>query len=276
MQKLRQKSVHELVAALLGLQNPKECASLANFVSYVADGNPFFVHQQLISLRKEGHLRNVNSEWVWNLDEVGASGGALGNINLLLTERMKKLPTLTKEALKICACIGPTDLYVLGLLIHSAGYCKNHYGRFVGNGVEPKGEDKNSLARKAVSIAVQEGFLVMTKNGVVFTHDRVKEAAYSLIPPKQRSLYHLKLGKILHINICPELQQNYSYTIAAQLARGIEPLADVDDRLNMASLFLCIGEKSMSTSGFAEAHFFFAKGISLLQEEQWKTHYRLW
>ena len=68
--------------------------------------DPFFVRQQIISLRDEGLLHWGDSGWVWKIKEieeayVEASGA--DNVLLMLLEKMKKLPPLTQEVLKVRA-----------------------------------------------------------------------------------------------------------------------------------------------------------------------------
>lgn len=169
--------------------------------------------------------------------------------------------------IQICSCVGSKiDLYLLGLLLRHIHVVAN-----------TDDQDNESLAKAAISMASQEGLVVITRNGkgVHFTHDRYNEAAYILLEPDQRASYHLKLGKTLHDNVCPNLLQKYIFTIAAQIARGTELVTDENDRIAMAHIFLSAGGKSMAASAFPGAHFFFTKGINLLREDDWTKHYRL-
>ena len=158
-------------------------------------------------------------------------------------------------------------MYILGLLIRET--------HAITDG--PDIDDNVTLAKTAISVSSREGLLSVTPNGkgVTFTHDSVYEAAYSLLEPKEQGPYHLKLGQILHKNVCSNLMQKYLFTIAAQLARGNEFIADEEDRIATASIFLSAGEKSMLASALPEAYFFFDKGIYLLREDDWTNNYRL-
>ena len=158
-------------------------------------------------------------------------------------------------------------MYILGLLIRET--------HAITDG--PDIDDNVTLAKTAISVSSREGLLSVTSNGkgVTFTHDSVYEAAYSLLEPKEQGPYHLKLGQILHKNVCSNLMQKYLFTIAAQLARGNEFIADEEDRIATACIFLSAGEKSMLASALPEAYFFFDKGIYLLREVDWTNNYRL-
>lgn len=177
-------------------------------------------------------------------------------------------------------------MYILGVLIGED---------------EKESDDHAEIGKGAISIAVQEGLLAVSQDFISFTHDSVNEAAYDLIEPDQRAQYHLKLGLRLYQRVRTDMDvlDAYIFTVAAQIARGItdELVADQDDRCTMALIFLTAGEKSMAASvrtiqdlvyryvyryiislltevlqpmqAFPEAHFFFASGIRLLQEEDW-------
>ena len=135
-----------------------------------------------------------------------------------------------------------------------------------------------SLAKRAISMATQEGFLVQERDGleVTFIHDSFQSAAYSLLDKeKQASCYHLKLGRILLRHLQPNLFQKYLFTIADQLARGYEFIREPKERITAARIFLQAGDKYKAASAFPEAHFFFARGIHVLHREDWAQHYRL-
>ena len=158
------------------------------------------------------------------------------------------------------------DLYLLGLLIR--------HTRFVESSDR---DDNNAVARMAVAVASQEGLLAITENGdgVAFTHDSVNEAAYSLVEYQEQESYHLQLGKTLLKHVPEGMLGKYVYAIASQLARGIELIAEDEDRLDIASIFLSAGERSSSAAAFPEAHFFLTKSVFLLRESDWADHYRL-
>mmetsp|Transcript_25283 Transcript_25283/g.60782 ORF Transcript_25283/g.60782 Transcript_25283/m.60782 type:complete len:1028 (+) Transcript_25283:177-3260(+) len=264
LQCLRGNSVRQLVAEILRMDDPEKCTSLANFISRVTSGNPLFVRQQIISLRDEGLLRFGSDGWVWDIEAIEEID--LRNVVNMLTDKMKRLPPLTQQTLKICSCIGSkVDLYIVGLIVRET-YCVENSDT----------ENHETLAKNAISIAVQEGLVLVAhnSNALTFAHDSVHEAAYCLLEPEKRASYHLKLGKLLYKTMCPNLFQKHQFTIAAQLARGIELVTD-DDRILIAEIFFRAGEKSMKASAFLEAHFFFAKGVQLLRKDDWTKHYRL-
>ena len=172
---------------------------------------------------------------------------------------------------QICSCIGSEiDLYLLGLLLQQMHLTDD----IQSNGYE-------ALAKKATAVAFTEGLLAHGQlalsspcDMITFTHDSVNEAAYSLLEDGTAEAYHLELGNTLRKELDPHLQDKYLFTIASQLARGCH-LVHEDDRIPIAELFKSAGEKSLRTFAFPEAHFFFEKGVALLDDQDWLKHYRL-
>ena len=149
---------------------------------------------------------------------------------------------------QICACIGSRiDLYILGLLVRKHILLKVLILK-----------KTIFFAKTAISVASWEGLLAVTHNvkGVTFIHDSINEAAYSLLKPVQRAPYHLKLGQILHKNLCPRLFQKCLFTVAAQLVRGNELTVDAEGNwIATASIFLSAEGKSMAVYAYPEARF---------------------
>ena len=64
--------------------------------------DPFFIRQQIVSLRDEGLLRFGNNGWVWDAHELeGMHDDVFDNVVVMLSEKMKKLPPLNQEVLKV-------------------------------------------------------------------------------------------------------------------------------------------------------------------------------
>ena len=57
-------------------------------------------------------------------------------------------------------------------------------------------------------------------NSYKFIHDRVHEAAYSLIPERSRTEAHLRIGRLLAAHTAAEKREEAIFEIVNQLNRG--------------------------------------------------------
>jgi len=261
LQGLRQDVVYELVAHILDEHRLNR--SLSDFLCRVANGNALFIRQQLISLFDNGLLSFDGNEWTCDIEKVEETGTLVEDIVGVVLDKIKRLPSLTQHTLMICSCIGSkVDLDILSLLVRTV--------------YPTDSDDDAALARKAISECIIEGLLVETEGdkGVAFIHDSVQSAAYSLLPGDKRAAFHLKLGQLLQTNLSADSFQKHLFQVTSQLARGYELIPE-DDRIATAKIFLRAGDDSQLVAAFPEAHFFYARGIAMLCNQDWMYNYRL-
>ena len=75
-------------------------------------------------------------------------------------------------------------------------------------------------------------------------HDRVQEAAYSLIPEEARAEAHLRIGRLLATHIAPEKREEAIFEIVNQLNRGAALITSGDEREQLAELNLIAGKRA--------------------------------
>ena len=160
---LDQASLNEMISDALCLY-PRICKSLSDIVFQKTKGNPFFVLEFMQSLQSRGLLQYdpCLKRWVWNEDTIRAEE-ITGNVLHLLSSKMNQLPNDMQLLLKVMACFGTsTKESVIGYLEESSEYSE------VRNGLEG---------------AISDGFVEVYAEGYIkFVHDKVREAAYNLIP----------------------------------------------------------------------------------------------
>lgn len=275
------------------------CTSLQRLTSAVCsitNGNPFFIRQQIICWIDQGLLRldKKQHRWVWDIEKIRECT-VLNDVVSMVSEKIRRLPESTQHALKvslvclhdkikrmiyppfskpsfryfhqICACIGSKiDLHILGLLLREIFLTQCDI------------DDNEILAEREIQCAIQEGLLVKSpdRTGVIFVHDSIQSAAYSLLDTDNQSSFHLQLGRLLETKLSPCIYQQHFFTIANQLARGYKLITEREERIDAMQIFLMAGEKSRAASAFPEAQFFFARGIFLIRDEvDWKDNYRM-
>ena len=87
-----------------------------------------------------------------------------------------------------------------------------------------------------------------------FVHDRVQEAAYSLIPGTSRAAAHLRIGRLLvaHTPGGKARRGHLRNRQSAQPRRRLDRLAQ-DEREQLAELNLLAGQRAKATTAYASA-----------------------
>ncbi|HCF26890.1 MAG TPA: serine/threonine protein kinase, partial [Cyanobacteria bacterium UBA11049] len=108
-----------------------------------------------------------------------------------------------------------------------------------------------------------------------FLHDRVQQAAYSLIPENRKQEVHLKVGQLLLKNTSPAEREEKIFDIVNQFNIGAELITDPSERYELAQLNLMAGRKAKAATAYESALKYLTLGIELLADNSWQSHYHL-
>ena len=280
--------VYELLADTLTVND--KLGFLAELIFHKTGGNPFFITQLLQALYQDNLLKfELNSGcWQWNLEEIQAIGITDKSVVELVASRIEKLPETTQEVLKLAACIGDTfNLDVLSIV----------------------NEQSHAQAASALWAALQTGLVLPLSNAYKiplvggwgsdnlrsvlsasqskisykFLHDRVQQAAYSLIPDGEKQATHLKIGQLLLKNTpASEVEENV-FDIVNQLNVGVEFLTEKSEKYELAKLNLIAGKKAKASNAYEAAVRYLNVGLGLINSlgagsvggSSWETDYDL-
>jgi PAS domain S-box-containing protein len=259
--------VQEIVLAPLGLTDvdqlvadamrcePERVRLLAQLVQEKTGGNPFFAIQFFTALAEEGLLAfdPVASAWQWNIDRIRAKSYT-DNVVDLMAAKLKRLSSTTQEALKQLACLGNVAPIATLALVH--------------------GETEEAM-HGALWEAVHAGLVFRGNNAYEFLHDRIQQAAYSLIPDEQRADVHLRIGRVLLANMTADDLAEHLFDIANQLNRGAARLIDREDKMQVATIDLRAGRKAKASAAYAAACVYLVAGMALLDDREWESQYQL-
>ncbi|MHC4042900.1 AAA family ATPase [Bradyrhizobium sp. 23AC] len=230
-------------------------APLAQLIHEKTTGNPYFAIQFISTLVDERLLTFDYSarRWVWDLRRIRAKGFT-DNVAELMIERLKRLPAATQKVLQQLACMGNTaDFEMLRI------------------GYQGSLESMHDLLLEAVRL----GLIFRADNSYGFTHDRVQEAAYSLIPMELRGEAHLRMGLLLARHTPAEKREEAIFEIVNQLNRGSHLINFVEDRERVAELNLIAGRRAKLSTAYDSALKYLRAGRALLADETWERNYRL-
>jgi PAS domain S-box-containing protein len=259
--------VHEIVLAPLELDDvgrliadalrcePERARPLAELVQERTDGNPFFAIQFFIALADEGLLAfgPVASAWQWNMDRVRAKSYT-DNVVDLMVEKLKRLSSTTQEALKQLACLGNVVPIATLALVHGTTEEAMHV---------------------ALWEAVRADLVVHQDSAYKFLHDRIQQAAYSLIPDEQRPDVHLRIGRVLLASMTAGELAEHLFDVANHFNRGGTLLVDRDEKAQVAMIDLRAGRKAKASTAYTSACLYLVAGTALVDESDWDSHYEL-
>ena len=203
------------VAKLLGdtLQtDASQVTPLARLVVQKTQGNPLFVRQFLLALHQKGLIRQMPArpgerpQWTWDLQAI-KSAGITDNVVDLLLGKLRRLDAGTQEALRLGACIGNQfDIDTLAMVRRSTPEqtFENLRPAIQEELIRPLTELAASDSDDALSPLLVQEF--------AFQHDRVQQAAYSLIDESLRADVHLTIGRRLQATLPPEALQERIFT----------------------------------------------------------------
>ncbi len=267
--------VRQIIADTLQAGNQSD--PLAELLFHKTQGNPFFLTQMLKTLDQEELLSFdfAAGLWTWDIEQIQAFGITDLGVVELIASNIRKLPPGTQVALQLAACIG--DRFSLDILTVI-------------------GEKPSSEVTDALWPALQAGLILpLTKEYKIprflnseelemfsfdesnlaykFLHDRVQQAAYSLIPDGNKQATHWRIGQLLLENTPPDQIEANIFDIVNQLNVGISCAANQRDEL--ARLNLIAGQKAKLATAYEPALKYLKAGMGILAEDSWETEYRL-
>ena len=264
----------EFIANVLRLE-PGETMDLAKVVHEKTLGNPFFSLQFLDALQRRKMLffsfASVKWEWV-DPERIRSDTTISGNVVDLVANKIKNLPPDVQSCLELASCLSST-IYVPLLAQIMEGVGTWSYGEII----------------KQLEIARHEGLVQLLKGGddgvkYKFVHDRIQQAAYSLVDEgTERDTLHFRIGhQLLRILTLSAAHWNarhdrVQFLAADQLYRGQSCISSEADWVGLARISLMAGKKAIELSAFIPATQYLSNGIDALRQvpQSWESHHEL-
>ncbi|WP_226594206.1 ATP-binding protein, partial [Microseira wollei] len=243
---------------------------LTELIDRKTQGNPFFTTQFLKALHDDGYIRFDRDRRYWECDITQVNALALtDDVVEFMALQLQKLPAETQQVLKLAACIGNQfDLATLAIV----------------------SEQSSTDAATALWKALQEGLLLPTSQiykffqgtessdvqsnanpTYRFLHDRVQQAAYSLIPEDQKQSTHLAIARLLRQNTPDaELEANI-FEIVNHWNRAVALLIDPLEKTNLAQFNLIAGSKAKASNAYESALKYCRTGLDILDDLGWQS-----
>nr|CRH04771.1 Putative serine/threonine kinase with two-component sensor domain [Candidatus Magnetococcus massalia] len=283
LQPLNQVAVDQLLADIL-CGSAEQAHPLGELIYEKAKGNPFFTIELLKDLYEKEIIsfEPTTGHWEWDLEAVKSTQQSDNVVDFLVTSQ-RRLDASTQQILQLAACIGTRfDLKTLAI-IHERSLeqtakvlldalqrnlvvplCESY--KFVGLG------SSDAWAQPTLDDHADPGEL----NPVYkFQHDRVQQAAYSLIDAEKKQAVHLSVGRLIQQHSSPEAFEERLIEVVGHLNVGRDLITDPAERRELAHLNLQAGIKAKHSSAYQSALDFLQIAHGLLPDSAWERDYDL-
>ena len=275
--------IRKLVAETLTEEvnaNNNRVTELSYLLYHKTQGNPFFLTQLFQTLYTDNLLIfdfNIGS-WQWNIEQIQSFGIADLGVVELVARNIQKLSSETQKILKLAACIGNKFSLDILAIINEKSHsqtAKDLWTALQSGLILPLNQDYKIPLLFSVSENNQDLLFNQSRVSYRFLHDRVQQAAYSLIPEENRKKIHLKLGQLLWQSIPVEQTEENIFDIVNQLNIGRELITEKSLKQGLLELNLWAGKKAKAATAYEAAGRYLNVGLQLLPENSWESNYEL-
>jgi predicted ATPase/serine phosphatase RsbU (regulator of sigma subunit)/tRNA A-37 threonylcarbamoyl transferase component Bud32 len=266
---LTESSVAQLLSDTLKT-TPTQVIPFTDLILKKTAGNAFFVNQFLQSLYKEGLLHYNRSLACWQWDVIQIQNVQItDNVVELMANKLQKLPALSQEIIKLAACIG--SQFELNLLAKINQTSRIETAQALWTALEEELIVPIGGAYKFIADSEESTTPVFYR----FLHDRVQQAAYSLLNEQTREQNHLLIGQYLRATIAPESIDEHIFDIVNHLNLSIVLLTGSAEQTEVAGLNLLAAQKAKAAIAYEPALRYASIGLVLFDESAWDTYYEL-
>ena len=290
LQALSLVDLNQLVADTLNCEL-SQAQPLTELVYQKTQGNPFFATQFLKALHEDEHITFDFETQHWQCDIAQVRALAItDNVVEFMALQLQKLPRLTQNILKLAACIGAHfDLNTLAIVSEkSKEEAAADLWRALPEGLIIPTTEMYKFFTQSDTASIDRAVANPTYR---FLHDRIQQAAYSLIPEEQRLSIHWKMGQLLlnhtpdiaqslsggflRSELCNREQDNKLFDIVNHLNRGSRLITQPTEQEQIARLNLLAAKKARSATAYESAMTYATTGITLLTPDCWQSQYEL-
>ncbi len=256
---------------------PESVEPLSRLVMEKTGGNPFFVIQFLKNLHYEKLFvyDAPNHCWTWDVDQIRAQE-ITDNVVEFMVKKLKTLPDATQHLLRLAACIGNSfDLNTLAIIAEepAESVAKNLWPAVTEGLLMPQGDghlqlktldERLALSREKHPEAIDR-----------FLHDRVQQAAYSLIEESRKQSTHLTIARLLLKSAQDQDLDAMAFSVLEHYNKSISLVTDPQERRVVASLNAHVGKRAKESTAYSPALHYFTVAADNMQPSAWENDHEL-
>lgn len=269
LEPLDRSTLAQLLADTLSAST-EEIQDLADLVQNKTDGNPFFVNQLLETLHRDGAIAYVPETRGWRVDRQAVADAEISdNVIDLMIDRIKQLPNEAQEVLKLAACIGNTfELDTLDRVTkYDRAQVRAHVHTTIREGLVTH--------ERATSATTSTRGTNATTRVYRFLHDRVQQAAHSMVSEQESRATRLRIGRMMRDARTPTAADERLFEIIDHLNAGRSLITDPDERRSLAEFNVWAGIRAKRAAAYVPALAYMEHAWALLPDEVWNEPSKL-
>jgi tetratricopeptide (TPR) repeat protein len=241
LERLTADEIASMVSDMLAIREPP--ADLVAMLARESEGNPFFVAEYVRAAVAEGHLQRVAGRWQSTIPPLAEGErrdrfavGLPSKLRELAQQRLQRIPAEARPLLEAAAVLGRDFDALLAAAVAEAG---------------------EEARLSAVAALLRRKILEESRGRLQFSHDKLREIAYSMIAPERRRSLHLGAARRIEDRQRgrPELPLFY-----AQLAHHCWQGGDAR---RAVSWFELAGAQALERGAYRDAHNSLARAADL-------------
>lgn len=283
LQPLTKETVDQIIMDTMNISHGQS-TELSELLFEKTGGNPFFTIEILKNLHDQSviYFDQHSGIWTWDIEKV-KNVEHCDNVVDFLVASQHRLPDSTQYVLQLAACIGATfDLKNLSIIREGSmeETASELYEALKSNIIIPLNENYRLVGLSNSLLKNQKNNLAESNENLVnptykFQHDRVQQAAYSLIETDKRKALHLSIGRLILSHLDPDEFDEKIMDIVGHLNEGRSLVTDPKEQEEIAELNLQAGIKAKQSSAYLAALEYLKISFEIVKEQAWKSNYPL-
>jgi histidine kinase len=196
-----------------------------------------------------------------------------------MTEGLTDLPMQTQEVLQYAAVLGNTFSFTE--LVNITENTKLKVYSDIKPALKRGYINSSDISYRALALQLYQSktdvlqFVPDENVKFTFTHDKVQQAAYNLIPEKQRPQVHLKIGRLLLQNKDQSQLSEDIFEVLNHFISSLSLIENDEEKIRIADLCLMAGRKAKDSTSYSLGVHFLTVAKNLLGKYGWNDHYEL-
>jgi predicted ATPase/signal transduction histidine kinase len=287
LETLSKSSLTQLVADTL-ICSREIAQPLTQLIYQKTQGNPFFITQVFKALYEGGLILFDRDHRSWQCDITQVTQYLVtDDVVAFMALQLQKLPLSTQSVLKLAACIGNQfDLATLAIVAErSEVETATDLWKALQEGLILPISDVykfyqqetlvNSHFSSVISQQIRTHENRQVKVSYRFLHDRIQQAAYSLIPDEHKQTTHLNIGNLILNTIANHELEEKIFVITNQLNLGRTKIKSPQQQEKLISLNLLAAKKARLSSAYQASAEYCKIGWELISADAWQQNFRL-